>query len=105
MATSKKRSLPDGPKPLRREVHRLVLEGKSDAEVLAFMHQRYGDFILYDPQIKPGTWLLWFGPLALFLVALYVVFRISTGRKPPTDLSDDDESRLNQIISAAHSDK
>ncbi|HIL96282.1 MAG TPA: cytochrome c-type biogenesis protein CcmH [Pseudomonadales bacterium] len=96
-------------KDLRREVHRLILEGKSDAEVLDFMHQRYGDFILYDPQLKPSTWLLWFGPLLLFMVALVIVFNVSrrySNRQAMgqgASLSDDEQSRLDKLISSAHS--
>ena len=85
---------------LRREVHRLVLEGKTDDEVLGFMHDRYGDFILYDPQLKPGTWVLWFGPFVLFLIALGVAYRISTRRRQVTQLSDAEQERLDQLISS-----
>ena len=90
---------------LRREVHRLLLEGKTDDEVLGFMHERYGDFILYDPQVKPGTWLLWFGPLLLFIVALIVIFRLTTLREKASELSDDEQLRLDQLISSVNSDK
>ena len=92
-------------KDLRREVHRLVLEGKSDDEVLGYMHERYGDFILYDPQIKAGTFLLWFGPLVLLIIALYFGFRIATKRHQPSAISDDDQARLDQLIHTNHTDK
>ena len=51
---------------LRREVETLIREGRSDAEIYAFMTERYGDFILLKPPVAPRTWLLWAGP-ALFL--------------------------------------
>ena len=52
---------------LRREVERLMRDGKSDAEIYQFMTDRYGDFVLMRPPVAPRTWLLWAGP-ALFLV-------------------------------------
>ena len=50
---------------LRREVRTLALAGKSDDDIRAYLVARYGDFVLYDPPVKPVTWLLWFGPFAL----------------------------------------
>jgi cytochrome c-type biogenesis protein CcmH len=50
---------------LRREVRALALQGKSDDEIKAYLVARYGDFVLYNPPLKPITWLLWIGPFAL----------------------------------------
>jgi cytochrome c-type biogenesis protein CcmH len=50
---------------LRREVRALAAAGKSDDEIKAYLVARYGDFVLYNPPVKPTTWLLWFGPFAL----------------------------------------
>ena len=84
-------------KDLRREVHRLVLEGKTDSEVREFMLARYGDFILYDPQLKKETILLWFGPLVLFFIALIAIYRVTRKRGQKT-LSPEEQARLNQLI-------
>ncbi len=54
---------------LRREVHRMLLDGHTDDEILAFMHERYGDFILYRPRLGAGTLVLWLGPLLLLVLA------------------------------------
>ena len=51
---------------LRREIRGQMKAGKSDKEVIAYLTERYGDFVLYRPPFKPATWLLWLGPL-LFL--------------------------------------
>jgi cytochrome c-type biogenesis protein CcmH len=53
---------------LRREVRSLVEQGKSDAEIKAFLRARYGDFVLYKPPVDPKTYLLWFGPFGLLLI-------------------------------------
>lgn len=60
---------------LREIVARKLREGRSDAEIYAFMTARYGDFVLYNPPIKPTTWLLWFGPFALLGAGLMVAVR------------------------------
>lgn len=60
-------------KDLRFEVYSLVIEGKSDDEIVRFMTSRYGDFILFKPPVKAVTALLWFGP-ALFLVLGLLIF-------------------------------
>ncbi len=55
---------------LRREVRTLIKSGKSDAEIKEYLVNRYGDFVLYRPPVKPTTWLLWFGPLLLLIGAI-----------------------------------
>ena len=50
---------------LRQEIRDMMRQGKSDQEIVAFLTQRYGDFVLYRPPLQPKTWLLWFGPFAL----------------------------------------
>ena len=87
-------------KDLRREVHRMVLEGQSDDDIRAFMLARYGDFILYKPQLRAGTLVLWFGPGILFIVALVVIFGMLRRRNSNvTALSDQDQERLKQLLS------
>jgi len=61
---------------LRREVRTLIKAGKSDAEIKDFLVTRYGDFVLYRPQVKPVTWLLWFGPLLLLVGAIWLLVGI-----------------------------
>jgi cytochrome c-type biogenesis protein CcmH len=77
---------------LRREVHRLIAEGKSDDEVKDFLSARYGDFVLYRPRISSTTWALWSGPAVLLLLGSFVFWRIlRTRRAQPLD---DDEAPL-----------
>jgi cytochrome c-type biogenesis protein CcmH len=61
---------------MRRQVLALIREGKTDAEITAFFQARYGDFILYRPEVKPVTWALWFGPLLLLIVGAGVVVSV-----------------------------
>ena len=66
---------------LRREVRKLIREDKSDAEIKTYLVDRYGDFVLYKPQVKPLTWPLWFGPFCMLLVALWGLWRYLRLRK------------------------
>jgi cytochrome c-type biogenesis protein CcmH len=65
---------------LRREVRDLLLAGKSDAEILRFMTERYGDFVLYRPPFVARTWLLWLAPALLLLLGAFIAVRIVRGR-------------------------
>ena len=58
---------------LRHEVFNLMQQGKSDEEIKQYLVDRYSDFVLYDPPVKGGTLLLWFGPLAILLAGAAVV--------------------------------
>ena len=59
---------------LRNEVYRILDEGKSNEAVIQFMVERYGDFVLYRPPVKPTTWLLWAAPFFLTITAVTVVY-------------------------------
>lgn len=61
---------------LRRDLIGQIRSGADDKQIKTYLTDRYGDFILYKPPVKPTTWLLWFGPAAMFLVALFVLIRI-----------------------------
>ena len=61
---------------LRREIRRLISEGKTDAEVADFLVTRYGDFVLYRPRFSGKTLLLWIAPFLLFLVGGIAIFRV-----------------------------
>ncbi len=55
---------------IRREIREQIKADKNDQEIIQFLVDRYGDFVLYNPPIKPTTVFLWFGPAALFLTGL-----------------------------------
>lgn len=85
-------------KDLRREVHRLLLEGYTDQEVLDFMYERYGDFILYEPRVSARTYVLWFGPLVLLLFALAIGWRVANSRKHVAELSAEEQAKIDHLI-------
>ncbi len=86
---------------LRREIRTQMEAGKSDKEIVAFLTQRYGDFILYRPRVTPTTYLLWFGPFILLLAGLVVLFRyIKQRRDTITDqpLTAEERRRAEEML-------
>ena len=85
---------------LRREVHRMLIEGKTDKEVLDFMYFRYGDFVLYDPRFDLKTLALWLSPLLLILAAGFIWLNTVRAEKEALPWEEDDEKKLNEILEA-----
>jgi cytochrome c-type biogenesis protein CcmH len=86
---------------LRRQIREQLVAGRSEREILDYMVQRYGDFVLYNPPVKPVTWLLWGGPFVL-LVSMAAWLAVSLRRRnaqaavPP--LSDDEQRRARDLL-------
>lgn len=85
---------------LRAEVYEMIQAGKSDDEIVDFLVTRYGDFVLYNPPIKPGTWLIWFGPFVLLLIAAIVLMRALRRQKniQANEISSEERARLDAIL-------
>jgi len=79
---------------LRREIRRLLSEGKTNAEVYDFLVQRYGEFALYRPRMSGKTMFLWLAPLLLIVAGAVVTFRVVRGRMALPVADDDDEVQL-----------
>ncbi len=73
---------------LRREIHRMISEGASDAQVRSFLVERYGDFVLYRPPFKPTTWLLWAAPFLLVAAGLTIAIVILRRRREMVSAAD-----------------
>jgi cytochrome c-type biogenesis protein CcmH len=86
---------------LRNEVRELIRSGKSDSEIKDFLVARYGDFVLYRPEVKPLTWVLWFGPFVLLVIAaifLGVYLRQRRALAAPVAITDDERDRAKQLL-------
>ena len=86
---------------LRQEVRALIRSGKSDQEIKDFLVARYGDFVLYRPEVKPLTWVLWFGPFLLLVIAavgLGMYLRQRRALAAPAVLSDEARERAKQLL-------
>lgn len=85
---------------LRRQIFEQMQAGQSDAEIKDWLTARYGQFVLYDPPLAPGTWLLWFGPLAALAIGAGVVTTIvrrrsravvATRNPAPAPITDEED--------------
>ena len=88
---------------LRNQVREQIQAGKSDAEIRAWLTQRYGDFVLYRPPVKSTTLLLWVGPFALLIggvAGLFVALRRRRARIVPPALTDEERARAEALLRA-----
>lgn len=94
-------------KDLRVETYNMIRAGKSDEQIVTFMVDRYGDFVLYRPPVKSTTALLWFGPAALALIAvIFVLLHVRRrARGAPEELSDEERRRLDEILKPGREEK
>ena len=87
---------------LREQLYRLLQEGQSDQQIVDFMVSRYGEYVLYKPRIEPRTWLLWGGPVLMFvggvLAAGALVRRARARTSLVADLSDEESTRLKRLL-------
>jgi len=85
---------------LRVLVRDRLKAGDSDAQVIAFLRARYGEFVLLDPPVERATWALWFGPPLLVLAAAAgIVLAIRRRRPaPPAPLDPDERARLQALL-------
>jgi cytochrome c-type biogenesis protein CcmH len=66
---------------LRQQIREMVGRGMNDDQIRAYMTERYGDFVLYNPPLKPTTALLWLGPALLLVAALATLFVVLRRRQ------------------------
>ena len=85
---------------LRREIYDMMMAGKSKEDIIQFMVARYGDFVLFQPPLKPSTYPLWFGPFILFAIAGFFLFRtlMKKRRTREAALSEQDQERLRELL-------
>ena len=86
---------------LRRQVREQIAQGRTDSEIVAFMVQRYGDFVLYNPPLKATTLLLWFGPGVLLLAGIVALIRNVRARRrgaEPRGLTQEEQRRATELL-------
>jgi cytochrome c-type biogenesis protein CcmH len=87
---------------LRREVREMIAKDMSDREIIDFLVQRYGDFVLYRPPWKASTTLLWLGPFLLLITgatALVLALRRRQKKLADVSLSEEEHNRVAQLLS------
>ncbi len=87
---------------LRREVRLLAESGKNDREIKAHLKARYGDFVLYKPELDSRTWMLWFGPFVLLVAGALLVVqiqrRVRAAPAAPPPLPEKDRARADKLL-------
>ena len=86
---------------LRVEVKQMLEQGSTDQEILKFMSDRYGDFVLYKPPVKPRTLLLWFGPFLLLaggIIAALSIVRKRAITESFDELGESEKQRIQKIL-------
>jgi cytochrome c-type biogenesis protein CcmH len=92
---------------LRNQVREKMREGKSDREVVDFLVERYGDFVLYRPPLKATTILLWFGPLLLLALGFAVLLRRLSRRRQAqeAEMSAADHKRAAELLAGGEAEQ
>ncbi|BAU75657.1 cytochrome c-type biogenesis protein [Metapseudomonas furukawaii] len=96
---------------LRREIFRMLEEGRSNDEIVDFLVARYGDFVRYNPPVNARTLLLWYGPAGLLVGGLLVLAVIVVRRRKVENspsqvlLSADEKARLDALLNSENQDK
>jgi cytochrome c-type biogenesis protein CcmH len=88
-------------KQMRDQIREQIKAGKSDDEIKAYLTQRYGDFPLYKPPVKPMTYFLWFGPFLLLIVGTAVLFLFLKRRREmiqEVPLTAEEHQRAEEIL-------
>ena len=86
---------------LRNQIRTQVAQGKSDDQIRAYLVDRYGDFVLYNPPLKPATVLLWGGPFLLLLVGIavaIVVVRRKRAEQAAPALAPEQRARIDKLL-------
>ena len=65
---------------LREQVRKMIINDSTNDEIYSFMVQRYGDFVIFKPPIKPATYMLWFAPFLFLFICLFILFRSISSR-------------------------
>lgn len=94
---------------LRMEVYKLMEQGQSDEQIIDFLVNRYGDFVLYQPPVKPSTYLLWYGPFVLLALGLLLLLRTLRQRRAQIQsepgLSAEEQQRVERLLSESDTGK
>ncbi|MBL1140851.1 MAG: cytochrome c-type biogenesis protein CcmH [Proteobacteria bacterium] len=92
---------------LRTELYEQVLSNNSSDEIIRFMTERYGDFILYKPRFATKTLLLWFTPILLFIVAVFFLIRFSKFRNQSQQVqpSEEELKKVRELLKAQEQKK
>lgn len=93
---------------LRKQLYVMIGNGKSDEEIIDYMLDRYGDFILYKPRLTSKTLMLWGAPLVFLVIGLWILVRLLKSRRAigrPQELSAEEQAQLQKLLSRANDNR
>lgn len=91
---------------LKNQVREKLASGMSNQDVIDYMVERYGDFVLYRPPVKGATWVLWFGPFLLLAVGLgALLMKLRKRRAAEEALPDTELQRAASLLQGASETK
>lgn len=88
-------------KDLRRQVYEMLQQGQTRQDVIGFMTERYGDFVVYRPPFTVKTWVLWLGPPIFVVTGLLALFLITRRKRNLPDvqvLTAEKKARINALL-------
>jgi len=85
---------------LRKEVFRMMEEGRSNDQIIEFMVMRYGDFVLYKPKVDKVTYFLWYGPIGFGVLGLLILITVVVRQRSKRTANDDTQQESNDHLSA-----
>lgn len=92
-------------KDLRQQVYEMLQQGRSKQDVVDFMTQRYGDFVLYRPAFNLKTGLLWLGPVAFLLIGIFAAFWLAKRKKTAEPgLAPQQQAELDALLQKGEQD-
>jgi len=85
---------------LRQQVYEMINAGKSNEEIVTYMVNRYGDFVLYRPPLKSSTVLLWFGPFVIFLVGIIILimFVRNLAKNKRDEINEEEQLQVREML-------
>mgnify|MGYP000151802030 CR=1 FL=1 len=84
---------------LRKQTYEMVVAGKTREDIVAYMTQRYGDFVLYSPPVKSITILLWFGPLLLLVIGIFVLIKtVNRNKQQGEELNEQQYQQMKKLL-------
>jgi cytochrome c-type biogenesis protein CcmH len=91
---------------LRQQTYEMIMQGKSDEEIVAYMVARYGDFVLYRPPFKTSTALLWIGPFVILVVGVLIVLRLARRKqKSEPELDEAERARIRELLESGSQER
>ena len=93
---------------LRQQIREQIAAGKTDDDIMQYMVNRYGDFVLYRPPFKATTLVLWLGPALLLIVGVFVLARVLRSRRAAADeppLTPEEQRRAAQLLAMDSSEE